>query len=97
MRFWKAHKVIYRVSFTACFSLIRICIQAVLMVQQKEGVVGTESELENMFDDILVLLLVVYFVFIYVGTFWEIVSELVELFKSCCAKKDESEEEKKGK
>lgn len=41
MRFWKAHKVIYRVSFTACFSLIRICIQAVLIVQQKEGVVGT--------------------------------------------------------
>ena len=52
-----------------------------------------------MFDDILVLLLAVYFALVYVGTFWEIVSELVELFKSCCTNESEDEtkenEEKK--
>lgn len=34
MKFWRAHKVAYRIWFTVCFALLRTCLLVLLILQQ---------------------------------------------------------------
>ena len=70
MSYWKAHRVASKVWFVMIFAFIRVLIQGVLIFQQSYDVVGTGSLAESLIEQILSLLLVVYFFSIYSGTAW---------------------------
>ena len=70
MKHWTVHEVAYKVWFTITFTLLRICLQGVMYVQQKKGVVGTGTAYETMFDNILGGIIAIYFMVFYFATFW---------------------------
>ena len=43
MNYWKAHRVSFKIWFTVVFSLLRIALQTVLILQQKGELVGSGS------------------------------------------------------
>jgi len=83
MKFWKSHRVAYRIWFTVSFALLRVLLLALLIVQQGQGVVGTDSPEYEMFESMIGWVLLVYMGLVYFGTAWEMVYEVLEIIKEC--------------
>ena len=50
MKYWKSHRVAYRIWFAVSFALLRCCLLILLIVQQGQGVVGSDSPLYELFE-----------------------------------------------
>lgn len=75
------YKVNFKIWFNIIFGLLRVSLQATLIIQQKYNIVGSGSITEELFEEILSCLLMIYVFTFYLGTLWEFIYEVVELFK----------------
>ena len=76
MSYWRSQKVAFKVWFTVCFALMRICLQGVVIIQERGGISGSGSEVEQQFDSILGFIVVTYFFLIYLATAWSLIYEI---------------------
>ena len=60
---------------------MRILIQTILIIQQNLKVVGTGSSTEFLIEDILSYVVLTYFLGIYIAIAWELLYEIIDLFK----------------
>ena len=77
MSYWRSHKVAFKVWFSVCFALMRICLQGVMIIQERGCIPGSGSEVEQQFDSILGCIVVTYFFLIYLATGWSLIYEII--------------------
>jgi hypothetical protein len=46
LKLWLFHKVTFKIWFFIAFSMLRLCLQIVLWIQQHENIVGNDDAVE---------------------------------------------------
>ena len=70
MGYWRAHRVSFKIWFTVVFSMLRIGMQTMMIVQQ--NIQYSQSGVELKLEVIFGFILTIYFFSIYVATLWEV-------------------------
>jgi len=77
LRVWLFHKVTFKIWLSIAFSMLRLCLQIILCIQQAKGVVGSGNAVEEMIEGVLGLIVLVYIMLFLFATGWEFVYELI--------------------